>query len=202
MTAEVPKQASLLGLPAELRNEIYDCVAAQPGKIIIREQKIVSPPFARICRQTRSESLPLFQASSGCRPTAIKFYIQNLDFCGLTEQLKSFTLPIRTPRGPRITLTVVLEVDKYEMTVSKEKALSDWCKFYEHARDRLPLVYKYEVRVACEVLGSKQTRPVVCILQQLRDPRETSYMRLMNSSSLAERRLQAWLERRGVLREW
>lgn len=203
MVAEVPKQASLLGLPAELRNEIYDCVAAQPGEIIIREGKIVPPALARTCRQIRSEFLPLFQTSSGCRPTAVKVYVKDLDFCGLTDQLKRFSLPTRTPRGPQVSLTAALEVNKYEMTVSKETALSDWCQFHTHAsRNHLALVYKYEVRVACEALGSKHTRLVGLILEQLRERRGESYMRLMSSSSREERQLKAWLEGRGVLREW
>lgn len=202
MTAEVPRQASLLGLPAELRNEIYDCVAAQPGKIIIREQKIVPPALARTCRQIRSEFLPLFQASSGYRPTAIKFYVKNLDFCGLTDRLENFTLPMRTPRGPRIPLAVALEVDEYAMTWSKCQALSDWRGFYRHARGPLPLVYKYEVRVACDALGSRKSEEVASVLELLRNPGDESYMRSMSCSSLAERRLEAWLERGRVLREW
>ncbi|CAK4033890.1 Hypothetical predicted protein [Lecanosticta acicola] len=56
----VDKECSLLGLPAELRNRIYEMVLQEEQQIHVTKQGYSRSPFLSVCRQIRSEALKIF----------------------------------------------------------------------------------------------------------------------------------------------
>lgn len=81
----MPPTTTLLTLPPELRNQIYDIVAGDTEQITIRNGVIVPHSFSQVCRRTRNEFGPLFTAMSKqspphLAPTTIKIQLENFDF--------------------------------------------------------------------------------------------------------------------------
>lgn len=80
--APVPT-ASLLGLPGEIRNTVYDMILLSPTPLQILDTSIpVQPPLTMVCHQLRAEALPLFYARN-----TFSIKLHNLDSRPLSRWL-------------------------------------------------------------------------------------------------------------------
>lgn len=92
MSSIMPPSA-LLSLPAELRNIIYDFVAAGTEQITIRNGNVQPHPFSQVCRQIRSEFRTLFAAIAQrsppyLAPKTIQIQLENFDFSRTVQAIE------------------------------------------------------------------------------------------------------------------
>lgn len=126
-------RASLLGIPPKLRNEIYHCIASEPGKVTFHNKDMVPHALARVCRQTRPEFLPMFQAKTTMQVHTMKAFVYNFDFRGLEGQLARL-YPHREPwltHQPEesariISIMIELLADDAEEVEQHQKYLGAW----------------------------------------------------------------------------
>lgn len=81
---------TILKLPGELRNMIYDHIASETKAITIREGSILPHPLAQTCRQLRQEFSSFQPGKHILKPARTTMQIRDFDFDQSVEALKRF----------------------------------------------------------------------------------------------------------------
>lgn len=113
---------TLLTLPPELRNQIYDLVAGDTEHITIRNGVILPHSFSQVCQQIRNEFGPLFTAMSKqsppyLAPATITIQLQDFDFNQTVQAVDRCRHDSNTRFG-------------IEVWVTKQLHRSDWEKMW------------------------------------------------------------------------
>jgi len=107
----------LLRLPAELRNQIYEYVATTTQDIVLSGLRVMHPdqPLTRVCRQSREEYLPVFQAYLYTRATVIRITVTDFeDFYGVERLIYLMTRSDRRLADLRRSIKLHLTFTKPE----------------------------------------------------------------------------------------
>ena len=142
----------ILDLPAELRNQVYEIIAAEPGTVKIRCGRLLPHPLLRVSRLIRGEFKPIHDAALGeLHPDCVEITIHNFDF-DKTIGLLSACLAETPPR-----FTVLLQItkeysDEYSDVEEQDtRQLLSWFKYLymlRWATDSVETSYKVDTRSA------------------------------------------------------
>ncbi|EME48602.1 hypothetical protein DOTSEDRAFT_67593 [Dothistroma septosporum NZE10] len=155
------KKSSLLSLPPELRNHIYEVVAADTERLIIRRGSTGPHPFNQVCHQIQDEFGSIFAAcikdnTPTVEPRTILIQLENFDFTSTVQAIDRCLHSLKT----------IFEV---EVRISKQLYRRDWEKVWpwvhfcdELARQgdgsHMEIQSKYSIRGASGVCNSHVAR--------------------------------------------
>lgn len=120
------KRSLLLSLPPELRNHIYEIVAADIDQLTIRRGSVRPHPFSHVCRQIQDEFGSIFAASikdqvPTVKPKTILIQLDDFDFSSTVQAIDRCIHNLET----------AFEI---EVRVTKQLYRSDWEKFWPWIR--------------------------------------------------------------------
>ena len=96
-----------LDLPGELRNAVYEEIAASTDTVVFRNGSPVPPPLSRVCRQVRSEFLSVLN-SDVFSPTTVDMKVKDFDFASVYATIKQM-MQIIPPPGQKLRLNVLID---------------------------------------------------------------------------------------------
>lgn len=130
--ADVKQDCRLLKLPAELRNRIYEDTLAdikKLGTLHIRNRAFSKvPALAQVCRQLRSEFLPLFTEHAPRKATKLVCHVHNFDFDDLLEILEQAAKNRRTSAVKGLGIRVRVTFDAQPTYQQHADSLVAWFK--------------------------------------------------------------------------
>lgn len=126
---------SFLGLPGELRNDIYERMISADSMMILRSAELVHP-LAQVSRQIRSEFLPLWTTEAPKTTTKLVAYVLNFDFARLMAFLH--TLPEREK-----DLWILVKIELTNKLNIHHSLLSVWLHFAQTWRRSSPHLVAY-----------------------------------------------------------
>ncbi|KAK5124596.1 hypothetical protein LTR85_001309 [Meristemomyces frigidus] len=203
---------TLLGLPAELRNLIYDHIIYDVEKARFSEHGLVPHALARTCRQTREEFYPIYRHAAD---TAIPFWrvrVVDFDFKPFITYLKVLA-PIKPPRSQDLKGRS-LERIRFEIVITeavstkKVRRVERWLEFCEHDEnfrwlmDLVPV--SYYVECAAFEGAERVFLSLVATLGNLWEfcAKAGDQSRIMEAMEMAEFRLQAKITQyKGLMRK-
>jgi hypothetical protein len=171
---------SFLGLPAEIRNRVYEHLA-ESTTLIISPQTPSKPPrppgLLLACRQTHRELKSIWLSTA-----QVAAQICGYDFRALMRVLDNLSDEQTTDlcQNPNLRINIFLA---HVPTKEHWRSLIDWLEYRDQHRGRDPLIFRYEVQFTSKIRGPRPTA------------RYVNAARFVNAHHMREELLKTHIER-------